>query len=64
MPIANKHDCLSTQTVIKMPRLMLPGVQVTTGPGFFLRSSHLSDSEDASYSFTTVVTMKGQFTFL
>ena len=25
---------------------MLPGVQVTAGLGFFLHSSHLSDSED------------------
>ena len=25
---------------------MLPGVQVTAGLGFFLRSSHLCDSED------------------
>ena len=26
---------------------MLPGVQVTTGLGFFLCSGHLSDSEDS-----------------
>ena len=26
---------------------MLPGVQVTAGLGFFLRSSRLSDSEDS-----------------
>ena len=36
-----------SSSVAKGGHIMLPGVQVTAALGFFLYSSHLSDSEDS-----------------